>query len=231
MPAPPRQPQQPPAGRSVPYATVIPRGAPNVAATVAPHGHTGSLGYFAPPIGRGSAQRASIKPRSVVPFLVISILMCLAGGVVAYLAWFGSRGPRGLGSSMALPIVGTCSFLLLAIPAVVLWLIWVYSAHGDVQRLSGGAYSITPGKALGFSFIPGFDAFWVVYMPYRLACELNRHLSASGQRTVSSGTVITCQICSVLAAVLVPGFTPVLYAISMWQVQGGLNRLATPSPA
>ena len=57
--------------------------------------------------------------------------------------------------------------------------------------------------------------------------ELNRHLTTRGLRPVSAGGVLTCQIASAVTSLLLPGLMPVLYAVSMWQIQSGVNRLAS----
>jgi hypothetical protein len=102
--------------------------------------------------------------------------------------------------------------------------------HRDLQSLSGGQYSISPGKAVGFSFIPAFDAFWAIYMPWRACGELNQHLRSRGLAEVSGGAVLGCQIGSVVTALFLPCLLPVLYAASMWQLQAGMNRLAAVQP-
>lgn len=123
-------------------------------------------------------------------------------------------------------VLGVATFFLLLIPALILWINWVHAAHKDLRFLTNGAYRITPGQAVGLSFVPIFDAFWVVYMPYKLATELNVHLAARKQALIPTGTVMTCQIASVVVAIPLPLLTPVMYAISMWLVQSGFNRLA-----
>jgi hypothetical protein len=151
--------------------------------------------------------------------------MFATGAVLVYQSFFGNgtwaRGPW----DMALAIGSTCAFLLLAIPALVLWLVWVHGAHRDLGAITVGRYGVSPGQAVGFSFIPLFDAFWVVYMPWRLSVELNRQLGVRGLTPISSAAVMTCQIISIPAAFLLPGLTPMLYAVSMLVVQNGLNRL------
>jgi len=115
--------------------------------------------------------------------------------------------------------------LLFAAIALILWLVWVYGIHKDLRVLSGGRHTISPGQAVGFSFLPLFDAFWAVYMPVRACGALNQHLAARGLRKASKGTVITCQLFSILFALAIPGLTPILYALSMRTIQKGMNRL------
>jgi hypothetical protein len=186
-----------------------------------------SLGYYTAPVG---GEFKPLKQRSIVPFCVVAGLMFLMGITMTVLAVSGSMTPSINNSSGAMQTIfiavgASCGFLLLAIPTLILWLVWVGGTHADLKQMTGGSYDISPGKAIGFSFIPFFDAFWVVYMPWRLSAEVNRHLAARGLPPISSNTVMGCQIASVVAALILPALTPVMYAVSMWQVQGGLNRL------
>lgn len=168
-----------------------------------------------------SGSPIGLKRRNPIAFTVIAVLMFISGILVTGMSWFGSPS----GDNVIVALGGTCSFLLLCIPAVVLWLVWVYGVHADVRSLSNAGYSISPGQAVGFSFIPLFDAFWGCYMPYRLSGQINQYLQARQLAPINSSAVLACQIASVVSALLVPGVLPVLYAVTMWQVQGGLNRL------
>ena len=152
--------------------------------------------------------------------------MFVSGTILGYLSIFANNRTAHGPNYIALAIADTCVFVLLALLALVFWLGWVHAAHRDLREITDGEYSVSPGQAVGFSFIPLFDAFWAVYMPWRLTAELNRHLAARNLTPVPSAAVMVCQIISIPAAILLPGLTPVLYAVSMLLVQGGLNRLA-----
>lgn len=182
--------------------------------------------WTAPTFGEQRQQ----PPRSIVPFLVSASAMFLGGAIVmfaAYLCYFA--GPSHAQDLAVLAIAGSLCFVVASIPTLVLWLMWLHRAHSIVRAFSSGAYSVTPGMAVGLSFVPFFDAFWVVYMPWRLSEELNRHLAARRLPLVSSVAVMICQITSVIAALPLPAFTPALYAVSMWQLQRGLNKLIAVS--
>jgi len=84
-------------------------------------------------------------------------------------------------------IAGTtvsCVSALAAIGLWVYWLVWVYQVHDEMRNLTGGWYPISPGKALGFCFIPFFNLYWFVHMPLTLANEVKR---LAPQAEVSSG--------------------------------------------
>lgn len=61
----------------------------------------------------------------------------------------------------------------------------------------------TPGKAVGFLFIPFFNLYWVFVAYYGLAKALNAHMQRNGIQgpRVEEGTVMTCIIlglCSII---------------------------------
>ena len=150
-----------------------------------------------------------LHPRGTFAFTFIAFLMLIANGAVAYLAWFAQQHHELSEHVLLLASMGgAAAFLLFAAIALILWLVWVYGIHKDLRVLSGGRHTISPGQAVGFSFLPLFDAFWAVYMPVRACGALNQHLAARGLRKASKGTVITCQLFSILFALAIPGLTP-----------------------
>jgi hypothetical protein len=185
-----------------------------------------SLGYYVPAAGD---QFNPLRRRQTIPFLACAILMLLSGIAMVVFSMQLSNTKMPDGTKIMALLASSAAFFLCAIPTLILWLVWVGGTHGDLRRMSAGDYTISPAKAVGFSFIPLFDIFWAIYMPWRMAGEVNRHLNVRGLKPVSSGGVITCQILSVVVAPFFPGLTPVFYGVSMLQVQGGLNRLLTPA--
>jgi hypothetical protein len=166
-----------------------------------------------------------LKRRSVIPFAVVAGLMLLMSLFTFLHAVFGDNHARDL-SDFSMVIAATCGLLLLAGVAFVLWLVWVSGVHQDMKALTESRYSISPGMAVGFSCIPIFDAFWIVYMPWRMASELNRPLEGRGLNKIPVAAVMTMQILSIPFAILIPGVTVALYAGSMTLIQRGLNRLS-----
>ncbi len=59
--------------------------------------------------------------------------------------------------------------MLAVVGLLVYGLIWVYTVHREVRDFTGWQYHTSPGKALGFCFIPFFSLYCIVAMPYRLA--------------------------------------------------------------
>jgi hypothetical protein len=161
------------------------------------------------------------RPRNVVWFLLVSI-----GWLVINLLFYASfhYDLNGSNPNFARPLLLVLAWFVTGAGVLASWLILVYAVHKDVGNLTAGGYDISPAKAVGFSFIPGFSAFWAVYMPSRLAGELNRQLRATG-RTAPAGPIVALQVASIPLGLLVPALVPILYSITMIRIQKALNQI------
>jgi hypothetical protein len=106
----------------------------------------------------------------------------------------------------------------------IYWLVWIYIVHREIRGYTGGAHSIGPGLALGLCFVPFFNLFWSVYMPYQLALTIR---DRSMQRTsiITPETVLTFQILAILPGCCLGGLTWLFTGLAMHHIQTGLNRL------
>jgi hypothetical protein len=135
-----------------------------------------------------------------------------------------------------------CGGFLGTVALWIVWVIWIYRAHNDVRRFTSEQYSISPGLALGLCFVPLFNLFWQVYMPYRLAQFIEKESrigSPSGRSmnpyarygteaataNVSAGTILALQIVAIVGGCCVHGLTMLLFSISAFMMQRGLNQL------
>jgi hypothetical protein len=102
--------------------------------------------------------------------------------------------------------------------------IWAYLAHWDFQQFTNGGYPIGPARACGFCWIPLFNFFWIVYMPYKLSQAVEWHLGP-GRPIVKPTGIMMMQLGSFLACCCVAGLPSFLLASSAKQIQTGLNDL------
>lgn len=167
------------------------------------------------------------RPRNVSWFLAVSIAWLLIN-VLFYVSFHYDLNRTN--PNFARPLLLVLAWFVTGAGVLAAWLTLVHKVHTDVRNLTGGGYDISPGKAVGFSFIPGFSAFWVVYMPSRLAGELNRQLGRIG-RSASPGPVVALQVASIPLGVFVPALAAVMYSISMLRIQGALNQIWLASHA
>jgi hypothetical protein len=200
---------------------------------------------YATPGGRGGGYNVPVRPRKTRGFSIVTALLVPAAAAHAYgwcdylskwrmsdLGWFSMVG-------------GDLAWLILGILSVSWWLNWVRGVHGDIRALGGGQQAVGRTSAVTMSLIPVFSAFWSVYMPAKLTAAVNAKLDESGLPLIGRGTVVFCQVASVLASLVALaafaaflrgfgsaawlvwlfGLTPPLYAVTMRTIQSGLNRL------
>lgn len=89
----------------------------------------------------------------------------------------GSAAPQGVATAPPAPFkpAGTQRTLglmplWLILTANIYWLFWAYKTYKEVRAHTPGATDITPGKAVGFLFIPFFNIFWF----FRLMVDMPR---------------------------------------------------------
>jgi hypothetical protein len=52
-------------------------------------------------------------------------------------------------------------WILSNIAFIAYWMFCIYQVHVVLREVSAGLYPISPGKALGFHFIPFFNLYWI----------------------------------------------------------------------
>ncbi len=129
-------------------------------------------------------------------------------------------GPRVLWAVIA---------VLFLIPHLVFGSLILYRGWKAVQ--DGGARS-TAGKAVGFTFIPFFNFYWIFVAFYGLLQEFNRVLTARGRSDakVSEGfgltycilVLVSCALCFVPFAALPATAFEIVF---IWQVIGAVKVL------
>jgi hypothetical protein len=84
----------------------------------------------------------------------------------------------------------------------------------------------TPGKAIGFSFIPYFNLYWIIFNPLRLADRINLQSRIRDQGdAVPRGLILACGILSVIPYINIVFGLP-LWGAGVYSLQTGINRLA-----
>ncbi|MDY7109893.1 MAG: DUF4339 domain-containing protein [Planctomycetota bacterium] len=191
-------------------------------------------GVEAPPVVRyGAASGAGVpgEPRQVTWFLVLTCIL-LAFGAVTVIVSFVEGAMQSMGevepwwesdTIHASDVMG-CVQAPVALGLWIYWLVWVYIVHREIRDFTGGAHSIGPGLALGLCFVPLFNLFWSVYMPYRLAQTI-RDRSVQRRSIISPETVLTFQILSILPGCCLWGLSLLFTGLAMQHIQTGLNRL------
>jgi hypothetical protein len=108
------------------------------------------------------------------------------------------------------------------IPAIVFYALILHRGWSAVQD---GAASITPGKAVGFRFIPFFNLYWNFIAQVGLMKEFNRLAEARGRpdQKVNEGFALTT---SVLAATIcLVDVSRAFSIVVIWQTIGAVKDL------
>ncbi len=101
--------------------------------------------------------------------------------------------------------------------------------HDKLPRAA--ANDPTAGRAIGFTFVPYFNLYWVFFNSMRLADRLNLQLRIRGEEpsTLIKGLMITCSIFTVFP------WLNLLLALPLWAIGGAVlqhtaNRVAALPP-
>ncbi len=82
---------------------------------------------------------------------------------------------------------------------IIYYCMLIYRIHKIIAYHTGNAYAITPGKAVGFMFIPFYDLYWLFKWPL----EASRFISSKKTETrISTGTIKTLLIVGLIAMII-----------------------------
>lgn len=97
--------------------------------------------------------------------------------------------------------------------------------HRGWQSVQDGAAQTSPGKAVGYSFIPFFNLYWIFVAHVGLMKEFNRLAEARGRQDqkVSEGFSLT--YCILAATLCFASFAPAFGVVLIWQTIGAVKDL------
>jgi hypothetical protein len=138
-------------------------------------------------------------------FFVLTGLMCLT----LFIALASQAGDAAIGTFLIL-----C--LLTTIPTTVFQSLILHRGWSFVQD---GKAVTTPGKAVGFLFVPFYNFYWIFIAYYGLMKEFNRIAVARGKgpERVTTGLALTYSILSVIPYVSFI-VAPFFQIVVMWQI-------------
>lgn len=103
---------------------------------------------------------------------------------------------------------------LVYVPALIVAVVfWCILLHRQWSLLQGHGARITPGKAVGFGFIPFYCFYWWFVSYAGLATDTNRHLTELGVdgRRMSFGLAVTDCVLAILSCTI--GLVPAVGAV------------------
>jgi hypothetical protein len=151
------------------------------------------------------------------------------GGILLTAVLTDGKEPQSNAATMAstLPLVGVL-FLLLALVAAAVWLYMAWASVPSSMRYTDRGRWITPGKAVGYLFIPFYNLYWMFVANQGLCEAVDRTLlSQGGMARAPRGlarTACTVQIipyCNLLVA-------PILWTVYMFQVDRARREMLLP---
>ncbi len=92
------------------------------------------------------------------PNLIPGYIIAGIFGALELMPFLVHFGPR-------LAAVFTLVFVALGLAGFVYWAVCLYKLHQSLRVMSDNCYPITPGKAVGFGFIPFFNLYWIFKWP------------------------------------------------------------------
>jgi hypothetical protein len=129
------------------------------------------------------------RPRPVTAVVVLLALETVAGLALGLAQFFvpelrdsellisGGRPDMGLLGAF---LVSAFAVAGLAITSLVLLLIWTYRVHQDMEVLTAGTHSPSPGLAMGLLFVPVMHPFWLWHVLRQLSNRVSGPRHANG---------------------------------------------------
>jgi hypothetical protein len=111
----------------------------------------------------------------------------------------------------------------------VYWLVCVYQFHQVLARIPGWQHPISPGRAVGFHFIPFYNLYWVFRWPAEIARFVNLRMQKPFMRPQVVGAAVFAAV--LVRLVLDPGLGLILLFVAASYISQCLKRaMALPAP-
>ena len=127
-------------------------------------------------------------------------------------------------------LLGLASYIV----GIVFYYMMLYRAWSAIQDMPRGMPRTTPGKAVGFLFIPFFNFYWIFVGIYGLAQDYNRYIAEkkydlprmSEGLFMASCVLRLCSMVPYLGILVAVGYLVVILIVCV-QVSSGLNGLVS----
>ncbi len=141
------------------------------------------------------------------------ILGIVGGGILTYLFLFLAMDPKTTEMAAAVPIPILLSAIVHLVMVYKMW-----------KSLQGGQARMTPGKAVGFLFIPFFNVYWLFQVYPGFATDYNRTLQQKNVAAppLSNGLMVAM---AVFVLVAVPIVNWVVQTIAISKICNAVNAL------
>lgn len=173
------------------------------------------------PAGMPPAELAAAMPKLWIGYLMAAVIF--VGEMVAV-----GRNPELLKTPGF--VVPPLEIFLPAFIARVYWFVCIYRYHKILANVPRYVHPISPGKAVGFHFIPIYNLYWIFHWPTAVANFVNARFGAPLMRGWVLGLgAIAAMLCQTL---LDAAFGTALLFLATGYLAGFLKRALTmPAPA
>ena len=159
-----------------------------------------------------------------MPQLWIGYLLGFAAIVAEYVA--ASLHPEiAKGERVIAPLY----LFLLIFVGTVYWLVCVHRLHVILKHLPGWKHPISPGRAVGYHFIPIFYLYWMFKWPLEIARFVNSRFARPLMRPYMAGGMMLAAF--LIGALLDPGLALILLFVAISYISACMRRaLASLAP-
>jgi hypothetical protein len=170
-----------------------------------------------PPVGPPPGPHRADRPAPLTPsvaavnnieslFRWFWILLAAMGAVAVFLLI------GGLTRNNALIMMSTVMIIIIVIGGSICYCVMLYKFWGFIQD---GEVRTTPGKAVGFLFIPFFNFYWIFPAIHGLSQDMNNYIRTRNipSNTINEGMALTACILYLCAIIPVVGIICSIVAI------------------
>lgn len=150
-----------------------------------------------------------VNTKLIIGLIITAFVLNSIGGIVDVMSGAVDSNSEELTTGMIIAAIGAIPGMIL----YVLFFVYLYRCWKIVNIASNGQTKSTPGKAVGFLFIPAFNLYWIFVGFYGWATEYNRLLGNSNGKPVIAGLFLT--YCILLIISIIP-FMIILTALPMF---------------
>lgn len=119
-------------------------------------------------------------------------------------------------------VIAPLYLFLLVFVGIVYWLVCVHRLHVILKLVPGWKHPISPGRAVGFHFIPIFYLYWMFKWPIEIARFVNSRFSQPLMRPYVAGVMMLAAF--LIGALLDPGLALILLFAAISYISAGMRR-------
>jgi hypothetical protein len=148
------------------------------------------------------------------------------GGLLLTVVLGDAKVARGEGAAMAsrLPLAGV-PFLPVALIGAAVWLHRAWESVPAAMRYTNQGRWITPGKAIGYLFVPFYNLYWMFVVTQGLCDAVDRTLLERGAQPRAPRGLATAACATQLVPYCNLLVAPILWAIYMSRVDGARRAM------